>query len=84
MMCLILNKKKKEIKEKKIYPRSATVYVHTIGKLCYLDRMTPNTRWVSEGSCLSPKGEGRTPPDTPPSIGGSSYQGYTVLLLLYL
>ena len=45
------------------------------GKLCYLDRMTPNTRWVSEG---------RTPPDTPLSIGGSSYQGYTVLLLLYL
>ena len=42
----------------------------SIGKLSYLDRMTPNTRWVSEGSCPSPKGEGRTPTDTHLVLGG--------------
>ena len=67
-------------KAQSIIPRSVN---NAIGKLGYLDRMNPDTRWVSKTSRPSLKGEGGRFSDTPPSIGGSSYQGHLVLLLLY-
>ena len=50
------------------------LYNYVIAKLGYLDGMTPDTRWVSERSYLSLKGEGRTPPDNPPSIRGHPFK----------